>query len=129
MDFTACTSNIRTCVLRRGSHLIFLLPEEVQGDIFHPTVVAQLAPKHFLEHADEVDVVLCLHCIVMIEVQKHHLNQEPLSVCLPTICSSFNHCGLLTSFLCLQRKELISNRPSLTFADKWGEISYGSSLK
>lgn len=50
------------------SHLVFLLPEVVQSDVLHCTVAAQLTAKHFLEHFDEVHVVLWIHCIVMIEV-------------------------------------------------------------
>lgn len=57
------------------SHLVFLLPEIVQSDVLHRTVIAQFAAKYFLEHADEVNVVLCLHCIVMVKVQEHHLHK------------------------------------------------------
>lgn len=51
-----------------SSHLVFLIPEVVQGDALHCTVVTKLAAKHLLQHADEVHVVLCVHCVVVVEV-------------------------------------------------------------
>ena len=114
-----CFLLTRTCC-----HLVFLLPEEVKGDGLHRAGPAQLAAKHLLQHADEVDMVLLLHGIVVVEVQEHHLDQsinqsinQPisnhggLSVIYPDI---YHFTRLFTSFRCLFRNELISDSPSLT---------------
>lgn len=61
------------------SHLVFPLPQVVQSDALHRTVATKLAAKHFLEHGDEVHMVLCVHCIVMVEVQKHHLHRSNIT--------------------------------------------------
>lgn len=59
---------------------MFLLPEVVQSDALHCAVVTKLATKHFPEHGDEVNMMLCVHCIVVVEVQKHYLNQSNTKV-------------------------------------------------
>lgn len=63
-----------------GSHLVFLLPEVVQSDALHCTVGTKFAAEHLLQHGDEVHVMLCVHCIVVVEVQKHDLNQSNIKI-------------------------------------------------
>lgn len=58
------------------SHLVFPLPQIVQSNVLHCTVSAKLAAKHFLEHVDEVHMMLRVHCIVVVEVQKNYLNRS-----------------------------------------------------
>lgn len=50
------------------SDLVVLIPEVVQSDGLHGTVVAKPAAEHFLQHADQVHVMLGGHRIVVVEV-------------------------------------------------------------
>lgn len=60
------------------SHLVFLLPQVVQSNVLHCTVSTKLAAKHFLEHVEEVHMMLRVHCIVVVKVQKNYLNHSDI---------------------------------------------------
>ena len=130
-----CYDNVTSFIDAGGSHLMFLLPQVVQSNALHYTVVTKLAAEHLPQQVDEVHVMLCAHRVVMVEVQEHDLNQSdvtfnqliiqnsPWSWLYVLFISFINTCTYIlkvlpTSFLCLLRKELISSRPSLTFREK-----------
>lgn len=50
------------------SDLEFLVPQGVQSDGLHCTVVTKPAAEHFPQHVDQVHVMLCVHCIVVVKV-------------------------------------------------------------
>lgn len=57
-----------TVIYAFRSDLLFLVPEVVQSDGLHCTVVTKPAAEHFLQHVDEVHMMLCIHCIVVVKV-------------------------------------------------------------
>lgn len=81
--------NICFEMLKRAfrSDLELLVPQVVQSDGLHCTVVTESAAEHFLQHVDQVRVMLCVHCVVVVKVEKHYLRQDQ-SVSRPNLLST-----------------------------------------